>query len=941
MSILTTKIRVPPLRPTLVARERLHALLERGLGLPLTLVVAPAGFGKTTLVSSWCSRLAFSIDQRDGRTLNRSGHSSLPTPLYFVKVAWLSLDPADNDPIRFWHYLLEACDRASPGLARPALALLQGPPPPPEALATALLNALADRADPLVLVLDDYHLIETPAIHTSVALLLEHQAAALRLVLTSRSLPPLPLARLRARGQLLEVNAEALRFALDEATHFFAETMGTPLRAELVAAVAQRTEGWAAGLQLAALSLRDHPNAEAFITALRGSHHLIADYLLDEVLARQSAPVQCFLLLTAVLTRLSGPLCDALMRAEGSGLRAEVAESQPSDLNPEPASRLLEQLERNNLFLTHLDEEKRWFRYHALFAEALQSRLRQIRPDLPPLLHAHAARWWLACEGWAEAVHHAEASGDQTLLAEVLDAAGGPLLMSGQAGQLWQWLSRVPDSMTRSCPTLALFAGWAALLCGQIPLVEPLLAQAEAAAAGVAPAELPAWRGQIAAIRSYRQVVQGDVAGALAAAQPAIKALPAYDPLMRAVVGMNLGAVYAVAGQIAPALHLLGDADASARAIGNPWVARAAQELRGQIWLEQGDLTRAAATFQSLLADDESSPTQRLSATLSLAAISYELNTLPQARHYSDQGHALAVQLGLHEWTALHLLTLARVAWATRDTDHASSLLSEAEEQIRSSSPLRAIIAAMLRHTALKMAYTAPAAGGPASALPPIAPQDLGILQGSAGFQSLQQKARYLAAAMELLRVGRSAEAAALLHELLAIAEAAGRGASAIEVLVLRSLAETAQGRHDAAGATLRLAVDRAAAAGYLRSFLDFGEPMRALLARHAADLPYAQVLLDAFPPAVQPDASGTPDLVEPLKAREIDVLRLVAAGHSNSAIAEELIIAVGTVKKHLNNIFGKLGVGSRTQAVARARDLNLLNAVRRSNQPPATPFDS
>lgn len=923
MSILTTKIRVPSLRPALIARERLHALLERGLGLPLTLVIAPAGFGKTTLVSQWLT-LRADAAQAQPSALN-------PQPL---RCAWLSLDPDDNDPIRFWHYLLEACDRASPGLARPALALLQGPPPPPEALAAALLNALADRADPLVLVLDDYHRIEAPAIHSSVALLLEHQAAALRLVLTSRSLPPLPLPRLRARGQLLEVNVEALRFVPDEAGHFFAETMGTPLRAEQVAALAQRTEGWAAGLQLAALSLRDHPNAEAFITALRGSHQLIADYLLDEVLAHQPAPLQRFLLATTVLTRLSGPLCDALMQVEDDNRRDDVAEAQPS-------SRILDQLERDNLFLTHLDEERRWFRYHALFAEALQSRLRQLRPDLPPLLHARAARWWLSHEGWAEAMYHAEASADQTLLAEVLDAAGGPLLMSGQAAQLWQWLSRVPDSMIRSRPPLILFAGWAALLCGRIELVEPLLTQAEAAAI-IAPAELSVWHGQIAAIRSYRQAVQGDVAGALAAAQPAVKALPAYDPLMRTVIGMNLGAVYAVAGQLAPALHLLSDAYASAHAIGNPWVTRAAQELRGQLWLEQGDLDRAAPVFHSLLADDESSPSQRLSATFSLAVISYELNNLPQARHYSDQGRDLAVQLGLHGWAALHLLTLARVVWAAGDPAHASALLSAAEECSRSSQPaIRAISAAMLRYTTLKMGSSAPAAGGGAAALPPIAPQDVAAIEHPAGFQSLQQKARYLAAATGLVHAGRSAQASALLRELLAIAEQAGRGASVIELLTLLALAEAAQGCHDAAGATLRLAVNRAAAAGFLRSFLDLGEPMRALLARHAADLPYARVLLDAFPPAVQPNAPGAPGLVEPLHAREIEVLRLVAAGHSNSAIAADLIIAVGTVKKHLNNIFGKLGVGSRTQAVARARDLNLLDDAHRGNKPPATPFGS
>jgi LuxR family maltose regulon positive regulatory protein len=870
----------------LVARRRLIALLQQGLRLPLTLVVAPAGFGKTTLVAGLV------------------GHMSE------TKVAWLSCDVADNDPARFWSYLLGACERAWPGVATPAMALLQTPQAPPlEAMATALLNALAESSDSLVLVLDDYHLIENATIHESLSFLLEHQLPSLHLVLITRSRPPLPLARLRARGQLLEVEAEALRFQTDEAAHFFADTMGLKLSPELVAALERRTEGWAAGMQLAALSIQGLADVEAFVSAFSGSNRFILEYLLNEVLSRQSEATQQFLIATSILTRLCARLCAALMTDGAADADAD-----------RDAAQMLTHLERSNLFLLRSDEEGQWFRYHQLFAEALQKRLLQTKPELLPALHTRAAQWWLQHDFWSEAIHHAQASGDTGLLAEVLEAASGPLLMSGQAGELWRRLNQLPAAEAQRRPALNLFYGWAALLSGQAALVEPYLRLVEAAANSVDSDEAVAWLGQVAAIRSYRQVTLGDVARALATAQPAIDALPVYDPLMRAVIGMNLGAVYVLAGQLAQAERLLTGAEDVARSIDNPWIALAAQEFLGQVRIEQADIERAEATFQAILATDASAPHQRLSATLALTNIRHERNNLTAAKELARQLVLLARQFGMPEWLALSLLTTARIAWAEGDETTARALLAEAvpHEQHCRQPTAREVVTALRLRLALTMGETPPETDW------------LPFLDNPAGVQSLQQTQQYLAAAHSLLVANRNAEAETLLRAMLAFVEPTGRVASVIETLALLSLATHAQGRHDEAGAALRRAVALGAAAGYVRTFVDLGPPMQRLLTQQRSVSPYVQTLLAAFPPPKHPTPTplpvprSNPALVEQLNERELEVLRLVAAGHSNSEIASTLIIAVGTVKKHLNNIFGKLGVSSRTQAVARANELGL-----------------
>ncbi|NJM06710.1 hypothetical protein HC891_11780 [Candidatus Gracilibacteria bacterium] len=501
---------------------------------------------------------------------------------------------------------------------------------------------------------------------------------------------------------MLEIDADVLRFAPAEAQQFLHDTMGLSLAPELVVALTQRTEGWAAGLQLAALSLRGRPDKGAAIAAFRGSNRMVLDYLLDEVLAQLAADTHRFLLTTSILTRLCGPLCDELLASEAN------------------SSALLYALERSNLFVVRLDEEGQWFRYHQLFAEALQQRLQQTQPELLLTLHQRAARWWLQHEAWAEAFHHALASGDTAIQTDVLDAASGPLLMSGQSALLRHWFEQLRLTFAQRSPALNLFYAWSVLLTGELALIEPSLQLVEQRIASDNDGESVSWRGQVAAIRSYRQVVLGDIAGALEAAEPAITALPQYEPLMRAVIAMNLGAVVALAGQLAQAIQLLTEAENVANALGNPWVALAAQEFLGQLWLEKAELERAAASFKRILQTEASAFNQRVSATLGLATISVERNDLAAASAYAQQAQALAGQCGLPEWQALSKLQLARLALAQADNASGYALRAEAiAHEQRCLPSARAIVAAVRVQLDVALAELPLHADAPALALGP------------------------------------------------------------------------------------------------------------------------------------------------------------------------------------------------------------------------------
>ncbi|MCA9985339.1 MAG: hypothetical protein KDE59_13625, partial [Anaerolineales bacterium] len=479
--LLQTKLRRPELRPVRVERPALYARLTTGQLQKLTLVVAPAGFGKTALVSGW-------LGERPA--------------------GWLALDRADNEPARFWRYLIAALQTLAAPVGVTALAMLgANPPPPPEALLTSLVNDLAAGDGPLCLILDDYHLIENPAIHDALAFFIEHMPARLHLVLLSRSDPPLPLAGWRASGQLQELRQADLCFSLAEAAEFLNEVMGLALMTAQVEQLAERTEGWVAGLQLAALSLQGHKDPTAFVAAFSGSHRFVMDYLLDEVLLRQSEPVRRFLLQTSILNRLTAGLCAAVTgRSDSAAVLAE--------------------LERANLFILPLDDERRWYRYHQLFADLLRARL--LDEDEATELHQRAARW-LAAEGrTAEAINHWLAAEDFAAAAALIEEAGFVALYQGELGQLAGWLAALPPMWAAERPWLGILAGWTALLTGRFPAVAAAVgaAQSRLAAAGDRQGEAA---GHLAAIQAYLALMTGDVAAALQNARAALAQLPAGD----------------------------------------------------------------------------------------------------------------------------------------------------------------------------------------------------------------------------------------------------------------------------------------------------------------------------------------------------------------------------------------------------------------------------
>ncbi|HEX6736733.1 MAG TPA: tetratricopeptide repeat protein, partial [Vicinamibacteria bacterium] len=659
--LLRTKLYIPPPRPDLVPRPRLLGRLEAGLRGRLTLLAAPAGSGKTTLLSAW-----------------RAQPSGSAVPL-----AWVSLDAGDNDPVRFLGYLAAALDALDPGIAADALALLRSPRRPPETILTALLNALAALPRDAVLVLDDYHAIEAPDVHRALAALLEHLPPRLHLVVSSREDPPLPLARLRARGELLELRAADLRFTPAEAAAFLTGAMGLPLTAEQVAALGERTEGWAAGLQLAALSLRGRQDAGTFIEAFAGSHRHLVDYLVEEVLERQPAPLQAFLLETAILERLCGPLCDAVTGRDGG-------------------QATLERLEAANLFLVPLDDARRWYRYHRLFADFLRARLVRSSSDRVAELHGRAATWHERSGLHPAAIGHALAARDVERAARLVGEAAEGCWKRGELTTLLGWLEALPADVVQDRPRVALAHAWTRFLLRSYDgaAVEAMLARIAAtlgprgggapdgeASPPVDPPELGALRGVLAAIRAAVASAREDAPRTIALAQAALALLPQDQSYWRLAMGHGLGLAHDARGEALAAGRALADAIALAREAGDRYLALVATMNLARVRLAQGQLQAAAALCQrglDLAAEQggEHVPVAG-SLRIALGRLRYEWNDLPGAARRLREGVALAER---HEHWRGALDGYAALAWlaqAEGDEGGARAHLARGEEAAR------------------------------------------------------------------------------------------------------------------------------------------------------------------------------------------------------------------------------------------------------------------
>jgi LuxR family maltose regulon positive regulatory protein len=905
--LLATKLHIPRTRPGFVARPRLTDRLSNGTVGAIVLVCAPAGFGKTALLADWA------------RASRRP-------------VGWLSLDDADNDPVRFWRHVAAALEGVRPGVAERVAALLQGLQPASfEAVVTTLVNELAGGTDEVVLVLDDYHLIQAPQVHQSLEFLLEHLPASLRLVLASRADPPLPLARLRARGQLAELREGDLRFTPQEAAALLRTAVGPELPAAAVAALAERTEGWVAGLQLAALSLQGRTDVAAFVAGFSGSHRYVLDYLAEEVLARQPEEIVRFLLETSVLERLCGPLCEAVTG------RADSQE-------------LLELVERANLFLLPLDEVRGWWRYHHLFADLLRVRLAREQPARLPELHRAAAAWCQEHGLVDDAVRHALAAGELAWVARLIEQHWDAMLWRSENVTFRRRLQALPAELVRSRPRLCLAQAYGALLSGRLEAVEPLLADAERALAdsGDQPQEPyePSVGRAVSLLANLPAAItlapamlareRGDAERTAAFAQQALTHLTDADRTLRFSAEYSLAVADWLRGRLVEAEQALAGLTAEQLAAGARYLAPLYRDL-GQVQHARGHLGAALRTYQNVwgMATQPDGPLPPALAQVGMAEVLYERGELDAALDHATQGVALSRQFGWARQLVAGLAILVRIRQAQGDRAGALAAMREAQQV-----QLSPAVVGLLNPLPALRARLALADGQVGEAAHWV--QQRGLTPDDQ--PNYPREGEYLVLVRVLLAQQAPNRALGLLERLHALAEAQGRTGSIIEARALQALALHAGGDQAAALAALAEALTLGAPGGYLRVFLDEGPPMAALVRQllagrrqghvalaEAVPREYLARLVEAFEqaglPIRPPVGRGVvvAGLVEPLTARELEVLRLLAAGAPNRAIAQQLVVTPETVKKHLSHLFDKLGAANRTQAVARARELGLL----------------
>ncbi len=952
--LLTTKLHIPATRLAFVRRPRLLERLDEGRQFPLALMSAPAGFGKTTLLGEWLQQGDDGGRRKDEQASERATvepSSFIPHPF---KAAWLSLDEDDNDGARFLTYFSAALDTLAPGSGELAQHLLQSAPATPwQPIMISLINALhqlptasGGAGRPYVLVLDDYHVIDAQPIHEALTYFIERMPPRLHVVITSRADPPLPLSRWRARGQLVELRASDLRFTPDEAVQFLNVTMGLALSPADAQSLETRTEGWAAGLQLAALALRGRADPTAFLQDFTGGHRYILGYLIDEVVARQPASVQRFLLQTSVLERLTAPLCDALLD-NGQWTMDDATDSAAtppaSSVVHQPASasqHILEDLQRANLFTVALDERGEWYRYHHLFRDVLRLRLQQTQPDLIPTLHQRASAWYAQQGLLDEAIDHALSAQDVQRAGDLIVNAWFPLWKRGQLSTLQRWISQLPENAFRQNVDLALFAAMLPGWTGQLDLAEARLDAVEkliatAPSSGEQTAETRRRLGWVAMVRAMLAARRGDVSEALRQADHAFGLLPPDDHIGRGGNLVAVGLAHLTRGELLEAQVAYEQAADQARYTDHWFLLIGALGRLAPVQITLGRLHAAAQSCRQMLA----LPIVRHGAVpaagfahVGLAEVHYQWDELEAAADHAATALRLGQDGGIVDLVYPAALAQARIEAARGQRDAAFAALAQARDTapqvggVHLARRVEAVAALIrLRLGGREAAERWERGGDHVDGLDPLVSE-------------LEDQVR----ARLRLAQGRPDEAMSLLDSRLAAAEADGRLGSVIEMRVLQARALAALGQSGAAVQALEQALALAEPEGYVRVFADEGAPMAELLravARQASAAslrPYIGRLLAALPtseareaaPATELSLSPGPPptpLIEPLTERELEALRLVAEGKSNEQVASALVISIHTVRKHLGNIFGKLDVSSRTEAVTRARQLGLL----------------
>ena len=889
--LLVTKFYQPPARPGRLSRPRLIAALSLGQDHRLTLICAPAGFGKTTLVSEWIAQRALAS-------------------------AWLTLDEQDNDPVRFWMHLTAAVQRLQAGAGANTISLLRSGDSNLLAPAVnALITELTSILETFILVLDDYHFIQNPAVHQGVMRLLDYLPPSIQLVITSRSDPPLALARLRARGELFELRAGDLAFTAEEAAAFLNQVMKLELSEAEVEVLEGRTEGWIAGLQMAALSLKGHSDPGGFVSDFAGSHRYIFDFLIQEIFQAQPAHIQRFLLSTSILDRLCASLCSALTGDEDS-------------------QEILETLERENLYLTPLDDHRRWFRYHALFADVLRLKLASASQEELAALHNRASAWYEVQGFSVEAVHHAlEAGSMQRASALIENYMEGWRNLGEHAGAL-SWLERLPVEAVASRPRLAIQYADLLLDSQQMEAARRWLRRAEI----LSPLAEQGFYGELLAVRASAAYREGKFTEAVELCERALTALPDERRATRARALLILGNASYWSGNPQASRLAYEQAAALARQEEDWHTALNASGNLALVTSLQGDLIEAARAYRSTLEEAAEHQVESIPVTASiysnLADLAYEWNDLAGFETYHQEavrradlgGSPIQRFINQCRWIK-YLLARGDISRAEAEIDRAQRFAEKHGVSVSYHSDLN-----LYRMKCWLYRGELPAVLEWA--------ENSGI--EASGELSLAQETNYLARAEAYLHQDRAPEAVSLLQRLLSAAREVGRGWVQIELRARLALALERAGQVDEAQAELLATLKAAEPQGYLRSFLDSGEQLLPLLQRAWRSLAtngpaasrlkaYTARLIEAFTrPGVSPaPASGQPpeppDLPEPLSERELEILRYIAQGFSNREISERLYISVSTVKTHINNLYAKLSAGNRVQALSLARRYRLI----------------
>jgi LuxR family transcriptional regulator, maltose regulon positive regulatory protein len=903
-SILATKLYIPTTRAKVVIRSRLVEQLNDGLssGRKLTIISAPAGFGKTTLVSEWvvnCGR---------------------PT-------AWVSLDEGDNDPARFLTYLITALQTIAPNIGEGVLGVLQSPQlPPTESILTLLLNEITTISDNFIIVLDDYHVVDVKPIGNIITFLLDHIPPQMQLVITTREDPNLPLARLRARGQLTELRVVDLRFTSSEAAEFLNSLMGLNLSAEDITALENRTEGWIAGLQLAALSLQGHQDTTSFIQSFTGSHHFVVDYLLEEVLKQQSENLQAFLLRTSILNHMCGSLCDdVLLDPSASGQET------------------LEYLEHANLFIVPLDNERRWYRYHHLFADLLRQRLGQSQtPEEIAQYHICASEWYEKNGDQAEAFRHLIAARDFSRAAGLAERSWQRMNENYQSAAWLGWVKQLPDELIRSRPVLCTQIAWGFMNASDVNASESRLRDAERRLEDpsdgmviVDKEQFRSLRARIAFARTYNAQTRGDFLSAAKYADLAFKLIPEENLYLRAQTTAILGGIYWAKGDLETACRSMSDWIDSSLKVGNFFFAIAGASGKADILTAQGQLREALRTLQQALelASEHESEGLRVTAQhyLGMTMLYHEMGDDEAANQHLQKSLGLGSQPMSVDWPYRRCIAQARLKESAGELEGALDLLDEAKRfYIKTLIPHTRPIDAIKARIYLKQ-------GRLFKAEEWVNEHGFSVDDELSYLSEFEHIifARVLLAEYQSKRVETVILAALnLLERLLKAAEDGKRMGSVLEILMTQVLVYQAKGDTSQTFVSLERALTLAEPEGYVRTFVDEGDLMRSLLLDYRKSsekqprsighelTSYIDKLISAF---AQPKDILQSNLVEPLSQRELEVLRLIAQGLSNREISERLFLALSSVKGHNQMIFSKLQVQSRTEAVARARELSLL----------------